>query len=346
MNPIPTYQRLTVIGLGFALLITGLILGKLLLVPLAWAVLFALMVIPIADWWERRIKYRGLASILTVLGFVLTVGAILFFLSYQFMGLADDVPTMAEKLAVTVDAIRHYADVQFGFAYAEQPDAIKLQFNTAAKGLVSSAGNTLRSALTTFGLMLVTPIYMFFLLRYRQHFFQFMLRLTAAKDKVHTVETTIKAMAIVQKYLQGAFIEVLVVATLVGTLFLILGIQNALFFAVFVALLNIIPYLGVFIGSSVSVVYAYLTTDHLMYPILVFVFLWVIQIIDNNLIVPYVVGSQIKLNPLAVILVVVLGGLVWGVSGMVLFIPFLGILKVVLDESPKLKHYGFLLGGT
>ncbi|MEY3442628.1 MAG: hypothetical protein RLZZ519_909 [Bacteroidota bacterium] len=98
------------------------------------------------------------------------------------------------------------------------------------------------------------------------------------------------------------------------------------------------------IGSSISVVYAFFTTDGLLTPILVFVFLWVIQIIDNNFVVPYVVGQQIKLNPLAVILVVVLGGIVWGVSGMILFIPILGMMKVIMDESVSLKPYGRLLG--
>lgn len=344
MKELPEYMRLTVAALGISLIIVAMILGRLLFVPLAWAILLSLMVMPFAAWLERKVKRRTLASILTVFAFVVVVAGIIFLLTYQSVGLAGDAPQIAEKIATTVEDLRRFADERLGFAYEEQPELVKSEVGSAASGMISSVGNTVSQTLTTLGTMLVLPIYMFFLLRYRDHFFEFMIRLTVAKNQVHTTETLTKASTIVQKYLRGAGIEIVIVAVMVCILFLILGIKHALFFAVLVSLLNVIPYLGVLVGSLISVLYAYLTTDTMVTPVLVFVFLWVIQIIDNNFIVPLVVGQQIKLNPLAVILVVILGGLIWGISGMVLFVPFLGILKVILDESKTMKHYGFLLG--
>ncbi|MBL0018978.1 MAG: AI-2E family transporter [Bacteroidetes bacterium] len=192
--------------------------------------------------------------------------------------------------------------------------------------------------------MVIVPIYMFFFITYRDRFSRFVVMLVERRKQIQALDILSKASTVVQKYLVGVGIEVLIVFVLAATLFFSLGIRHALFFAVMVAVLNIIPYLGVLIGSSISVVYAFLTTDSLLYPILVFVLLWVIQIIDNNFIAPYVIGQQIRLNPLAVIVAVFVGGLIWGVSGMIVFIPLLGILKVVLDESESLKPWGFLLG--
>jgi len=115
-------------------------------------------------------------------------------------------------------------------------------------------------------------------------------------------------------------------------------------FALFVALFNLIPYVGVFISSSVSILYVFLTTDSLWYPALTFALLWGIQLFENNIVTPYIVGSKIKLNPLVVVLTVFTGATMWGVSGMVLFIPMIGALKVLLDETEATQPYGYLLG--
>lgn len=344
MNELPGYVRFTMIALGITLVLVAMIVGQLLLVPLAWAILLTLMVLPLAEWWERRVKIRALASVLTVLTLMIGIGGILVLLASQAIGLAKDAPGIALKLATTVETLRHFADAQLGLPFDEQPEQFRVQFADATSGIAGTVASTVQSTLTSVALMLVVPIYMFFLLTYRALFHRFVSTMTLSKNKKHIFQTLGDVSHTVQRYLRGVGIEVVIVSVLVLILFLILGIKHALFFAVLVALLNIIPYLGVLIGSTISVAYAFVTTDSLLTPVLVFVFLWVIQIIDNNFVVPFVVGQQIKLNPLAIILVVVLGGMVWGVSGMILFIPILGMIKVIMDESPSLKPYGGLLG--
>jgi len=69
-----------------------------------------------------------------------------------------------------------------------------------------------------------------------------------------------------------------------------------------------------------------------------------IQFIDNNFIVPYVIGSKVKLNALFSILAVIAGAALWGVAGMFLSIPLLAIVKLICDKIEPLKPYGFLLG--
>lgn len=344
MKELPGYLRFAVIALAIALVVLAMVEAQMLLVPLVWAILLTLMVLPLAEWWERRLKRRVLASVITVLMLVAGIGGILLLLTTQAIGLADDTPMISEKLGATITEIRQFADTRLGLPFDDQPEAFKAELSSGMQALASKLSNTLQHTLTTLALLVVVPIYVFFLLSYRELFVGFVSRLTTVKNKAHTLQTITSASKIVQGYLIGASMEILLVTVMVSILFLVLGIKHALFFGILLGLLNVIPYLGVFIGSTISVVYAYFTTDNWVIPVLVFVFLWVIQVIDNNFIVPIVVGQKIRLNPLAVLLVVVLGGLIWGVSGMVVFIPILGMIKVILDDSKSLEPYGYLLG--
>ncbi|MCU0399640.1 MAG: AI-2E family transporter, partial [Algoriphagus sp.] len=110
-----------------------------------------------------------------------------------------------------------------------------------------------------------------------------------------------------------------------------------------IAIMNLIPYVGVFISSLFAILYVFLTTDTLFYPILTFATLWGIQLFENNIITPLVVGSKVKVNALAVIFAILIGGWLWGVSGMVLFIPLIGVLKITLERNEDLKPFGYLL---
>jgi predicted PurR-regulated permease PerM len=72
----------------------------------------------------------------------------------------------------------------------------------------------------------------------------------------------------------------------------------------------------------------------------------IIQFIDNNILVPRIVSSKVQINALISIIVVLLGGALWGVPGMFLSIPFVAILKIIFDKIPDLKPWGKLLGDT
>ncbi len=344
MKDFPGYAKFALLTISIAMVIAAMRYADLLLVPMVWALLLTLMVLPIAKWLERRIKYRALTAILTISIFVIIVGGVFFLFSTQALRLRGDGPLIEKKLSESMNDLREFVDSNLGVPFEQQPEVLKDRLSSASESVFQKVGNTVQSTLTGLGLMVIVPIYMFFFITYRDRFSRFVVMLVERRKQIQALDILSKASTVVQKYLVGVGIEVLIVFVLAATLFFSLGIRHALFFAVMVAVLNIIPYLGVLIGSSISVVYAFLTTDSLLYPILVFVLLWVIQIIDNNFIAPYVIGQQIRLNPLAVIVAVFVGGLIWGVSGMIVFIPLLGILKVVLDESESLKPWGFLLG--
>jgi len=136
----------------------------------------------------------------------------------------------------------------------------------------------------------------------------------------------------------------LIVGVLNTTGLMILGIEHAMFFGALAAVLTIIPYIGVFIGSLLPILFALVTKDSLWYPVGVALIFWIVQFLEGNFITPNVVGGRVSINPFAAILALFFGGMIWGAIGMILSIPVLAITKVIFDTVPPLNPYGFLLG--
>ena len=341
---LPLAIRFSAVGLSIALIVLLMVYAGDLVVPFCWSLLLALIILPFTRWLEQRIKHRGISALISILFLIALIFGIIYLLSSQVVNLANEVPGLFDKLSRQFDDLRHFIEDRLGIPYQDQPSELTSRFSALIQESLGTLGKTLTQTLKAIVFIGIMPIYIFFMLYYRHRFYVFLVKLYGERGKGSMVYRVQKATGVVQKYLSGMLIVTLIVAILVLLVFLILGIKHALFFALFVAIMNLIPYVGVFIASLVSITYAYITKDSLIYPVLTLALLWGIQLLENNLITPYIVGRQVQLNPLAVILVVILGGMIWGVSGMVLFIPMLGGIKVMMDETEGLRPYGYLLG--
>jgi predicted PurR-regulated permease PerM len=189
----------------------------------------------------------------------------------------------------------------------------------------------------------IIPLYSFLLLYYKDFFIEFLIRFSS-KNKELVINWAVDSGQIIQSYLAGITRVTGIVALLAGIFFYLMGIKYFILFAFFIAIMNLIPYVGVFISSFFVILYVFLTTDSLFYPFITFATLWGIQLFENNIITPLVVGSKVKVNALSVILAILLGGWLWGISGMVLFIPLTGVLKITLERSKELNPFAYLLG--
>ncbi|MDF1517340.1 MAG: AI-2E family transporter, partial [Lutibacter sp.] len=147
-------------------------------------------------------------------------------------------------------------------------------------------------------------------------------------------------------YLAGLVIEAIIVAILNIAALFALGIEYAILLGIIGALLNVIPYIGGLVAVALPMAVALATKDSGMYALYVLAIYYIIQLIDNNLIVPLIVSSKVKINALFAIIVVFVGNALWGISGMFLSIPLLAIIKVIFDHIEPLKPWGFLLGDT
>lgn len=343
-DKLPLSMRFSAVGISIALILLVMIYARDLVVPFCWSVLLSLIILPFTRWLEKKLKHRGLAAIISIVLLIVFITGIIYLLSSQVINLANEVPGIFRKLGQQLEDVRLFIDERLGIPYQDQPNELSTRLSGLVQESLGTLGKTLTQTLKAIVFIGIMPIYIFFMLFYRHRVHNFLIKLYGSSGRGSMLYRVQKASGVVQKYLSGMLIVTLIVAILVLMVFLILGIKHALFFALFVAIMNLIPYVGVFIASTVSITYAYITKDSMIYPVLILSLLWGIQLLENNLITPYIVGKQVQLNPLAVILVIILGGMIWGVSGMVLFIPMLGGLKVMLDESENLRPYGYLLG--
>jgi predicted PurR-regulated permease PerM len=323
----------------FILLAIGFLLyvGAFVLVPLMWGVFLSFAIYPLTNGLEKKGLPRSL-SIITVLIMVTTIFvAVLSLLFSQVISLLGDIPEIGIKLQQkTLQfslAVNETFGSQFSIATIGEWDFWK---NMDLNKTVMEAGRSL--------IMIgVIPLFIFLLLYYKDFFKVFLKKITVQnQDKVMVwVEDSGE---VIQQYLVGIAKVTLIVFLLSGIYFYLIGIKYFLLFAVFIAVMNLIPYLGVILSSALILLYVLLTTDSMFYPVLTMLVLWGIQLTENNLITPVVVGAKVKVNALAVILAIFIGGALWGVSGMILFIPLAGIVRITLDRIPKYEAYGYLMG--
>ncbi len=342
-----TKENLTLLKTASILVIGVLIVhimmeAQFILLPLVWGLFIALLILPLTEKLEH-LKFPRWLSIITVL-LVVTVfiGFILYLLSVQVAGLLGDIPEVTSTLETWSSDFRRILEMRFGISdelFAQQ--ALSSISQIIQTGL-TELRNSLYSVFRLITVISVIPIYIFFMLYYRDQFYRGTLQLVEHYRQAQSIYN--KIMKVVQQYLRGLVIVTLVVAVLFYIVLMIFNIKYAFFFAVFLALFNLIPYIGVFVSSVVVVLYSVATADTMFVPIAILISLWLIQLFENNLITPYVIGSQVKLNPLVALIAIFVGASIWGVSGMILFIPILGVLKVIFDEFEQLQPLGVLLG--
>jgi len=312
--------------------------GDFILVPLVWGVFFAFALYPISSWFERHRVPRGLAIIVSLLFVFFVSFGIFYLLLNQVFGLIREIPEISTNIDGKMARYSEELQVLLGEGWigADQKMALGSFFTT------ENLNQTLFTTGKSLTLMGIIPLYTFLLLYYKDFFIEFLVRYST-KDKDAVLLWVNDSGQVIQSYLVGMIRVTGIVAVLSGLLFYFIGVEFFILFAAFIAILNLIPYVGVVISSVFVILYVFLTTDTLFYPFLTFGGLWAIQLLENNLITPLVVGSKVKVNALAVIFAILLGGWLWGISGMVLFIPLVGVLKISLERSTRWKAFGFLL---
>lgn len=313
-----------------------LIEGSFILVPFVWGVFFAVALNPFSSWLERKRIPRGLAVFSSILMIGLVSFGIFYLLLNQMVGLIKEIPEIGNNLESKLSRYLGELSILFGRDLLEPAQEISF----FPKGDFNQTLFETGKSVTMAGII---PLYTFLLIYYKDFFIEFLIRISS-KNKDLILIWAQDSGQVIQSYLVGMIRVTGIVAFLAGVFFYFLGIKYFILFAAFIAILNLIPYVGVFVSSFFVILYVFLTTDSLVYPILTFAVLWGIQLFENNIITPLVVGSKVKVNALAVILSILLGGWLWGISGMVLFIPLVGVLKISLGRSQSLSPFAYLLG--
>ena len=293
---------------------------------------------------ERKGIKRGLASFLCIALFLSLIAGILLLMSWQLSSLSENVDEMKDRLISLFNDMRVWLSKSIGVSYRQQEKIITEQTSTGA----TSAGSMAMSFATgTFSILinaLLVTVYMFLFLYYRSHIKNFILKLTDRSDKELADEIVHKSGQVAQKYLSGLGAMIFILWIMYGIGFSIIGVENAIFFAVLCGILEIIPFVGNLTGTSLTVLSVVVQGGDTKMIIWVLVTYFVVQFIQTYILEPLVVGEQVSINPLFTIMSIVVGEMVWGISGMILAIPLIGIFKIICDHVPSLQPYGFLIG--
>jgi len=338
----PFYIKSTVVLFGLMLLTFALFTLKGILAPIAFSLIIAILLNPLVGKLQRRGLKRILAIVLSLLLAIIVVGAILYFISTQIMNFGDNLPQLKIKFNEHLMHLHNWIASKFNVPVAKQQQTI----TDALNGSKSFFGSALGGFLGTIGVIFLVPIYVFLLLLYKKLILNFFHEIfsEANSEKVSDVLTETKSA--IQSYMVGLLLEALVVAVLNTTALFILGVEYAVLLGVLGALLNMLPYIGGLIAIALPIIIASVTKDGFTTQFLILGAYTLIQFIDNNFLVPFLVSSRVKINAFFSLVVVLLGGALWGVAGMFLSIPFLAILKIIFDRLPEMRTWGKLFGDT
>ncbi len=320
------------------------ILGKEILLPLSFAFLISLLLLPVANFMENKLKFsRLMAAIVSVLLLLLAVSGIFYALGSQIANLGNEWPLLKMQLSGLFNDTQHWLSNTFHLNLQKQTEYL----NKGTQSVISSGGSIIeKTVLSISSIVLILVfiiIYTLFILIYRRHWMRFAIAAFTEKrkDVIHDISEHIKN--IIRKYVTGLFFEMAILIGVSCLVFWILGIKYIFLLGLIVGVFNLIPYVGIFTSLVISTAITFATVDgsHALYVAITIV---CIHLIDSNILMPKIVGSQVKINPLMVILGVVAGELLWGIPGMFLSIPYLAISKVIFDRINPLQSLGILLG--
>ena len=338
----PFYLKSTVILFGLVLLCYALFNLKGILGPIAFSFIIAILLNPLVNRLQRIGVHRIVSIFLALALAIITVGGILYFISTQVLIFGDNLPELKLKFNEHLLTIQQWVSANFKYSIAKQQKLLDNAFSSSQ----SLLGGAVGGLLGTFGFILLVPIYSFLLLFYKTLILNFFHEVFAEENTEKVSEVLIETKAAIQSYMVGLLLEALVVAVMNSVALMLLGVDYAILIGVIGALLNMLPYIGGLVAIALPVIMISVTKDGFSTQLAVIGAYTLIQFIDNNFLVPFLVSSRVKINAFFSIVVVLLGGALWGVAGMFLSIPFVAILKIIFDRLPEMKPWGKLLGDT
>jgi len=335
----PFFMKATVILFGLILFCYTLYVLSPVMVPFAFAGLLAILLNPVCNRFQKKMP-RGIAIVLAiVIALSITIGLV-YLLSRQMLTFSEALPALKAKSAMMGNGLQLWIKNKFGVSITKQLELI----NTALKGSEGYVGETLNHILSGMAVLVLIPIYVYFLLYFKPLILDFLFQAFSEKHSLRVAEILGETKTAIQHYVVGLLIEMVIVSTLNSTALLLLGVKSAILIGVIGGILNVIPYLGGIVAIALPILMATVTKDGYSTQLAIFVSYVIIQMIDNNILVPKIVSSKVEINALFSILFVLCGGLLWGYSGMFLSIPFVGIIKIIFDRIEELKPWGHLLG--
>lgn len=323
----------------------GLILyfGKEIFMPLSFAALISFILYPLCIWMEKRGFGRLTAILINITILLLLLSGIVVLLVTQFLNFLHEWPSLQLKLAGAIRQLSQVVTETYGVTREQQDRWLSQLADQSASNALTLVKNTVSASTISAVLFILIPVYAVLILYYRHLWVQITYRLFPQEKKEDIRQILILTIKAYYNFIKGMALVYLIVGALNSAGLLLLGIPHAILFGFIASILTFIPYLGIIVGSLLPITISWITYDSLWYPagvILVFV---IVQYLEANVIFPLAVSNRLNINTLVVLIAIILGGILWGVAGMILFIPFVAIIKLIADHNPKLKTIAMIL---
>lgn len=341
---LPFYARLPLILISIIALGYLALLGETILAPFILGLLFAILLLPLASFLERKLRFpRPLAAAISVVVMILIVSVIVYFIGNQLTFLVSAWPRLEAQLTQTLATLQEWIHRTFHIEVARQ-----IRFISSITGKALSASTSMITGLLVSfsGLLLFfifTLLYTFFILLHRKRLVDFLVK-SFNKEHSQTVFAIIdQTQYMIKKYITGLVIEMFVVFCMSGILLWIVGSKFVLLLALITGIFNVIPYIGIFTALLLSALITF-ATGTAVKALFAALSILLVHIIDSNILMPVIVGSKVRINALVIIIGVIIGEMIWGIAGMFVAIPIIAILKIISDNVESLQAWAVLLG--
>lgn len=341
---LPFYARLALTLLAVVLVFLVLRIAANVFIPLVFALLIAILLFPINRFMEEKMRMgRTTAAMTSVILFITALVAFIYFLAVQLISFAEDFPRLRVRFQEMFDSLQHWLSSKLHITSHQQAEYINKSTSSMLESIGNSLSNVVISVTGTLLLMVFVLIFTFFILYHRRLLMRFVLHLFKVqhRDKVQEVIAETKSM--INAYVFGLVIEMAILSIVNCTMFLVMGIKYPLLLGVMTAVLNIIPYLGIYVSIVICMLVTLANSTANM-ALEVGIGLFIIHMLDSNILFPRIIGGRVKMNPFITIIAVIVGQFLWGVPGMFLFIPITGIMKLVCERVEGMEAWGILIG--
>lgn len=340
MQKAPSLQKMVYVVFFLFLIIASLYFAKPFLVPICFGGLLAMLFLPSSIWLQQKGFPKSLAIISCIIFLLAIIAGLVWLITWQVTDLTGDINSIEKKVNQMIYQLKQFINQKFGISPKQQEDLINNN-SQGEKSIVASIGSGMMGFVIDFILVMV---YIFLFMYYRSHLKKFILQLIPANEKQNAEEILAGIKKVSHQYLTGLGLMIIGLWIMYSIGFSIVGVQYAVFFAILCGLLEIIPFVGNLTGSLLAVLMVIIQGGSTAMIIGVLITYAVVQFFQTYVLEPLVVGSEVNINPLFTILALVAGELIWGIPGMILAIPLLGIVKIICDHIKGLQPYGFLIG--
>jgi predicted PurR-regulated permease PerM len=333
-------QRVVLFLLLTFLVIAALYYAKPFLVPLCFGGLLSMLFLPLSLWFESKKIPRVLSILLCIIIFLGVLSGIIWLISWQITDLASESSNIENKVKKMFSQGQDYIRSNFGLSKKQQDEIIAGQAESNSS-FIAGLGSFLTGFIVDFILVLV---YIFLFIFYRDRIKSFVLKIVSSQQKKNAETIIYDIEKVSQQYITGLGMMIGCLWIMYSIGFSIVGVKYAVLFAIICGLLEIVPFVGNLVGNALAILMVIIQGGGMEMVIGVLITYLTVQFLQTYILEPLVVGAEVNINPLFTIIILVIGELVWGIPGMVLAIPLLGIVKIICDHIDSLKPYGYLIG--